>query len=272
MIVARRKQGFTLIEVIVVMAIISIMAGIMVPMVYRVWESNDEALTKDRMADLRIALVGDAKLYQNGVRTHFGYVGYFGHLPETLDQLVLDAGGPYLPAGFDPSNYGKDAWANDIDYAITATDTLSDGTIRRIATTLTSYGPDGIPSPDDIAETIYETDVVPVITLQGNVGVTFQSAYASRRIGVAVDYRKGDGTITTDTYCDVFSAMTGSAGFTSQAFTFSASHNLPIGIVTMKPRVYDNACTTYVEGTPLMAATNISGGLLFMNLQIKSVP
>jgi prepilin-type N-terminal cleavage/methylation domain-containing protein len=262
------KNGFTLIEVIVVMAIIAILTGIMVPMMYRVWESSDETLTKNRMNDLRIALIGDNNLYQNGVRTHFGYVGNFGQLPDALDKLVSDTGGPYLPAGFDSITYGKDAWDNDLDY-VTGTDSLT----RLVTATLTSYGPDGVPSSDDIIETINETDVVPVTSLQGNIGITFQSDYASRRIGVAVEYLIGGGATATDAYCDsLSSAMTGSAGYTSQAFTFPCTHNLPIGIVTLKPRVYDNACTTYIEGSPLKAATNVSGGLLFVNLQIKSVP
>lgn len=38
----RNKNGFTLIEVVVVMAIIAILSGIMIPMIYRVWEGNEE--------------------------------------------------------------------------------------------------------------------------------------------------------------------------------------------------------------------------------------
>ena len=75
------KRGFTLIEVLVTMAIVSILAGIMVPAVWKFWESQDVQTTRERIKTLKLAMVGDRSLIQNGIRTSYGFVGDNGELP-----------------------------------------------------------------------------------------------------------------------------------------------------------------------------------------------
>jgi prepilin-type N-terminal cleavage/methylation domain-containing protein len=269
--------GFTLIEVIVVVAIIAIISGIMVPMMYRVWESSDQDLTLNRLKDLQVAMIGDSRLFQNGVRTHFGYVGDIGQLPPqgALADLKDDPGasvvnwkGPYLPSGYDAANYARDAWGRDIEYLVTATDANG----RRYEATLRSNGPDGIPgSADDIVSTITMADVLPLGGIQGNVTINFPSVQTNRYIGIVATYRNGFGSPVTETCCDSAHVVSGSTGTViSQYFDCSLAKKLPMGAVILTPKLYNSAtCGTSVLETTLSAAAIISSSSLFINLQIQ---
>jgi prepilin-type N-terminal cleavage/methylation domain-containing protein len=275
MIVTGTKNGFTLIEVIVVVAILAIMTGIMVPMVYRVWESNDQELTTSRLKDLQLALIGDSRLFQNGVRTHFGYVGDIGMLPSSLQNLVDNADaaanwkGPYLPSGFDAAKYAKDAWNRDIDYSITATD--ADG--RHYAATLRSVGADGVSgNADDIVASVSIADVLPLASIQGNLNITFPSdQLTGRYIGVVAAYRSGTGSLVTETCCDSTHIVSGSTGsVVTQYFNCTLPKSLPIGTAVLTAKLYNSdTCATSVVDTTLSTAAIISSTSLFVNVQIK---
>jgi prepilin-type N-terminal cleavage/methylation domain-containing protein len=173
-----RTKAFTLIEVMVVMAIISILAGMMAPAVWKFWESEEIATTRQRMRELKIAMIGDKSLIQNGVRTHFGFVGDFGTLPfrnstscafkflnssadMTLPQYdAANWSGRYLSSSSDPNDYALDAWG----YPIRCTNKIySDG--RMVGLTLSSVTPNG----QIIEETIEANDVIPTNRVAGNV-------------------------------------------------------------------------------------------------------
>jgi len=269
----RQSSGFTLIEVVVVVAILAILTGIMVPMMYRVWESGDEDLTISRLKDLQIALVGDSRLFQNGVRTHFGYVGDLGALPASLAELAADPGGlanwkgPYLPSGFDAATYDKDAWGQPIEY-VTA---LPDGDGRYYEALLRSIGPDGISgNADDSTVMISVADVLPLQAIQGNVNITFPSDQASRSIGIIATYRNGSGNQVTETCCDTTHLVSGGTGTTySQYFSCALNKRLPAGTVVLAPNLYDNNCATSVVATARSVAAAVSSSTLFVNLQIQ---
>lgn len=178
------NRGFTLIEVIIVIAIVSILAGIMIPFIYRVWENAEIETTRERMSDLKKAIVGDPRLIQNGVRINYGYVGDCGTLPGKLENLIVaDSNecpnwkGPYLPAGFNSSDYDKDAWGNSFNYTIIE---RIDSLGRRIVASLISAGPnrqfDSCTSGDDICLDIYQDEVTPVKSIEGNLNLSFYNA------------------------------------------------------------------------------------------------
>jgi prepilin-type N-terminal cleavage/methylation domain-containing protein len=143
------KRGFTLIEVLVTMTIVAILAGMMVPAVWKVWENQEIQTTKDRMNALKLAMVGDRSLIQNGIRTSYGYVGDHGDIP-VLDQLSSVK--HYMPADFDRTSYMKDAWGNDFTYTLDPA--------AGIAARLSSGGINGT----TITLEISEKEVKPTIT------------------------------------------------------------------------------------------------------------
>jgi len=283
----RTKYGFTLIEVIVVVAIVAIMTGMMIPMVYRVWESNEEDLTRQRMRDLKVALVGDSRLIQSGSRYHFGYVGDLGQLPATLGHLLqnLDSNpswqGPYLPSGYNADKYDKDAWGNIIVYDPTPS--------GQYAAFLTSKGPNGILSDsDDISEAtdkdlqIYLSEVAPLATIQGNLNILFQSppsAAKSYYIRVAVRHKAWSASelLPSIGCCSGILSTSTNTGNAQVNYTHSficpVSGTVPEGTATLAPVLYvnDSACTSSPTGTGSEVLVNASSSSLFTNLQIQSI-
>lgn len=179
-----KTQGFTLLEVIVVMAIVAILAGIMMPFVYRVWEANDIELTRERMLDLKRAMVGDPRMIQNGIRTNFGYAGDNGQLPLSIDDVIN-----YMPAGFDPGKFKKDAWGNNIIYTSFIDDEsgTADPLGRRVRATLQSAGPNrtfDVVYVDDINALsapdlqVGSKEVAPAEETLGNVNVVVYNSIA----------------------------------------------------------------------------------------------
>lgn len=176
------KKAFTLIEVMVVVAIISIMASMMMPAVWKWWENEEIATTRQRLKDLKDAMVGDRTLAQNGVRTHYGFVGDNGELPfgnistygglkylqENYNSVYPRWSGPYLKGGFDPSSYMLDAWGNKLVYSPVQVPPGDPN--RYVYGEIRSYGPNGIANDsDDIVELIAEQEVTPTSKLLGTI-------------------------------------------------------------------------------------------------------
>jgi general secretion pathway protein G len=147
-----RKEGFTLIEVIIVLSILAILMGIAVPMIYRQIASSAEQATKEEMENLKKALVGDPEKVQNGVRTDFGALGDWGGLLPTLQALVqvqtpsysydqekkVGAGwrGPYISE--EEGEYLLDGWGNEYVYT---TEDYTNGNGDLVDGKIVSYGP-----------------------------------------------------------------------------------------------------------------------------------
>lgn len=128
-----RRGGFSLIEVIIAIAIISILASMAVPYAAKLIDKSREEATRKEMEELSNAILGDPKIPTGG------FVGDVGRVPGNVNQLNVrtapplpappqgGAGGgflgvkigwygPYVNTGFDNQAYLNDAWGTAYAY------------------------------------------------------------------------------------------------------------------------------------------------------------
>lgn len=276
-----KNRGFTLIEVIVTMAIISILAGIIVPISYRVWEASETSLTLERMATIKKAMLGDPDLYQQGLRAGYGFVGDNGELPASLDDLLTDQGtypdwaGPYLGTNVDPRYFAEDAWGEPFIYTVT-----SDALGRRVAATLVSKGLDRVAGTSDDLDAVSaptvqvsQSDVVPADMVEGNFSYVISvSEYDENPVYFATlnaRYREG-GSEVTMALADCIRIdvglvqklvpRSGTVGFTG---SFPAG--LPIGRAVISSRLF---ASSSCSGAPL-ATTD--GSIVYISPGLNTV-
>ncbi|MFA7402714.1 MAG: prepilin-type N-terminal cleavage/methylation domain-containing protein [Pelobacteraceae bacterium] len=257
-----KEKAFTLIEIMVVMAIISVLAGIMAPAVWKFWEGEEIATTRERMREIKKGLVGDKSLVQNGVRTHYGFVGDNGELPFTnisaaggLSYLVSKPvggyphwNGPYL-TGFG-SEWNKDAWGNTFRYTLT-----KDAYGRYVSAELRSAGLDGVfDTPDDIVDPdvqVYDRDVTPTnrIRIQGNILNNYSG-------GLKITLKFKDPTDPTGIYsqpplCKQLKKASGFSNYTTLLLDSSLNPlKLPVGGIEITTTLHHSTdCTDSLPST-----------------------
>ena len=128
----RRTGGFTLIEVIVVIAVISILAAMAVPYAVRILDQSREDVTKKQMVEIHRAIMGDPAV------PTAGYLGDMGRLPVvpptvasptdlntqggqpavSYGMLGVKYGwsGPYVNVGFSTGANLVDGWGMNLGY------------------------------------------------------------------------------------------------------------------------------------------------------------
>lgn len=201
-------SGYTLLETLVVLAILGVLAGALIPLVADTRKRDRADETVRRLAALREAVVGRRDPAEGATARTYGFVGDLGQLPDSLEQLLLrddlpafgvdsvsglGAGwrGPYVPRRFadDTLDFARDAFGRPLRYA--ARDTVVDGTPW--AGWIRSAGPDGAHrTEDDLVAPLLVAQVRSDLRgfLTSGPGRTFEQAPVTvtfRRSGTVVD-------------------------------------------------------------------------------------
>jgi prepilin-type N-terminal cleavage/methylation domain-containing protein len=154
----RCSDGFTLIEIIIILVLLGIIAGIAIPRYVDLTGAGKRNVTQERMNNIRRAIMGDPTVVAGGQFSYAGFRGDLNQLPSPLSQLTTQGAlpawnkftrrgwnGPYID-----TDQLNDGWGN----AITIGSFDASGVNGRTFT-LRSAGPDGIAgNADDIVLTV----------------------------------------------------------------------------------------------------------------------
>ncbi|MGH6645581.1 type II secretion system protein [Aquabacterium sp.] len=124
----RRKQGFTLIELIVVMAIIALLASVVAPRYFRSVDNAREASLRTSLNVMRDAIDK--------------YLGDRGRYPDSLDELVQRGYIRQIPQ--DPVTGRPDSW----QMLPPPADSMNQGGMADVRSGATGKGQDGTPFSD----------------------------------------------------------------------------------------------------------------------------
>lgn len=149
-----RSRGFSLIEMVIALAVATMLAALLVPAAFQWIQSSKEDATRTQVQRVFQAIVGDVS------QGNFGYLGDMGRLPATLDELVTQSSqlafhtadgatphkgnvgtgwrGPYLAGPDATSDLFKDAWGQALSYTNsggTAGQIVSGGNDGQVSTT-----------------------------------------------------------------------------------------------------------------------------------------
>lgn len=124
----RRCDGFTLVELVIIIVTLGILAAVAVPRFVDLSENSKVTATKDEMARIKRAIVSNAAVVVGGEYVDRGFEGDVGFVPGSLADLAyrpdsiavydplsrLGWNGPYLDST--GTEYLTDAWGNGYTY------------------------------------------------------------------------------------------------------------------------------------------------------------
>lgn len=121
------KDGFTLIETLMVILLVAILTTVVLPQFVDFKNDAKTAVTKEKLAALKKAIVGDAGQVANGSFINAGFENHLGSPPATLSELAVQGAydsynpfthrgwrGPYIDTSV--GDWDKDAWGTTLEY------------------------------------------------------------------------------------------------------------------------------------------------------------
>ena len=123
-----RQNGFTLIEIVIVIIVLGIVAAVAIPKMGLITENSKITASREEMLALKKAIVGDPRVAAGGEYINRGYEGDVGFPPSTLTDLVVKPdsisaydkftrigwNGPYIDSA--GQDYLTDAWGSAYIY------------------------------------------------------------------------------------------------------------------------------------------------------------
>ena len=154
----QHPDAFTLIEIILILVLLGVIAGIAIPRYVDLTGAGKRNVTQERMNSIRRAIMGDPTVVAGGQFSYAGFRGDVNQLPSPLSQLTTQGAlaswnkftrsgwnGPYVDAA-----QLNDGWGNSITIGNFDASGVNGRTF-----TLRSAGPDGIAgNSDDIVLTV----------------------------------------------------------------------------------------------------------------------
>ncbi len=135
----RSDEGFTLIELVMIIVVLGILAAIAVPRMGAINDSSRISATRAEMAMLKRAITGNPQVTAGGRYVDVGFEGNVGHPPASLPELAqkpdsiaaynqftnLGWNGPYVDSA--GGGYLTDSWGVAYSYNPTARTIVSVG-------------------------------------------------------------------------------------------------------------------------------------------------
>ncbi len=147
------EAGFSLIEVLLLLILLALLVGIALARFGNLTLGAQVTATRERLQNIREAIIGNASLVAAGEYTAPGYWGDMGRLPSALSELSTQGGQPawnkYTKRGWNgpyiESSQFNDVWGSAICFRTAACSSPCPAvTTSSRSFTLQSAGPDGI--------------------------------------------------------------------------------------------------------------------------------
>lgn len=147
------EAGFSLMEVVLLLVLLALLVATAVARFGNLTQGAQITATRERLQNIREAIIGNATLVAAGQYSAPGYRGDMGRLPSALSELATQGGQPawnkYTQRGWNgpyiESSQFNDAWGNAICFRTAACSSPCPAvTTSSRAFTLQSAGPDGI--------------------------------------------------------------------------------------------------------------------------------
>ena len=158
------EAGFSLMEILVLLILLALLVSIALARFGNLTLSAQVTATRERLQNIREAIIGNPDLVAGGQYAAPGYWGDMGRLPSALSELSTQGGQPawnkYTSKGWNgpyiESSQFNDAWGNAICFRTAACSSPCPAvTTSSRSFTLQSAGPDGtLYNADDVTSSV----------------------------------------------------------------------------------------------------------------------